>query len=139
MKKGVFLLAGFLVFVLIFNKCGKDDNCHQDIYVVNTTNRNLYIYGDMWYPDTTMNYHNPFVGNSHYKTKPYSKNSISTRDCFDRIMKYPYGDTIRILIFDAQIIETVRWDTIREHYMILKHYDLSYPDLVRLNWQITYP
>jgi len=138
MKKGILLLTGFLVFVLIFNKCSKDDNCHQDIYVLNNTSRFIYIYNG-FYPDTSIRISNPFPGNQHLKTKPYSKNSISTRYCYDRIMQYLDSDTISVFIFDAQIVETVTWDTIRKNYMILKRYDLSYPDLVRLNWQITYP
>jgi len=44
-----------------------------------------------------------------------------------------------VFVFDANIVENTPWDTIRKNYLILKRYDLSYDDIVSLNWIITYP
>jgi hypothetical protein len=86
-----------------------------------------------------MAYNNPFPGNPGYKTLPHTANVIQSRDCFEDFMNKVQVDTIMIFIFDAKIIETVPWDTIRTKYLVLKRYDLNLQDLQRLNWTITYP
>ena len=42
-------------------------------------------------------------------------------------------------IYDACILETTPWDTIKAKYIVLKRYDLSLQDLQQMNWTITYP
>lgn len=48
-------------------------------------------------------------------------------------------DYFVLFYYDENIVNTIPWDTIRANYMILKRYDLSYEDLERMNWTITYP
>ena len=49
------------------------------------------------------------------------------------------SDTFMIYVFDANILNTIPWDTIRKYDMYLKRYDLSLQDLKNSNWTITYP
>jgi len=39
---------------------------------------------------------------------------------------------------DANTLETTSWDTIKLNYKVLKRYDLSFQDLEKMNWTITY-
>ncbi len=48
-------------------------------------------------------------------------------------------DTVSLFIFDKNVIDNYQWDYIVNNYCILQRYDLSKEDLVRLNYQITYP
>ncbi len=47
-------------------------------------------------------------------------------------------DYFIVFFYDENIVNTTPWDTIRAKYMILKRYDLSYEDVERMNWTITY-
>jgi len=44
-----------------------------------------------------------------------------------------------VYVFDAHVIETTAWDSVKANYLVLKRYDLSLDDLKRMNWTITYP
>lgn len=48
-------------------------------------------------------------------------------------------DTLSFFIWDTEILNSQPWDTIRNHYKILRRYDLSHKDLLKLNWHISYP
>lgn len=42
-------------------------------------------------------------------------------------------------IFDANVIETTNWDTIKQNRLLLKRFDLTKAQLDSCNWVITYP
>ncbi len=48
-------------------------------------------------------------------------------------------DTLSVFLFHSDTISSVSWERIREEYIILKRYDLSFSDLEEMNWTITYP
>jgi hypothetical protein len=44
-----------------------------------------------------------------------------------------------VFVFNAGLLETIPWDTIKANYLVMKRYDLSLPDLEEMDWTITYP
>ena len=48
-------------------------------------------------------------------------------------------DTMSIYFFDAETVDNIPWETIREEYKVLKRYDLSLEDIQFLDYEISYP
>lgn len=73
-----------------------------------------------------------------YKVSPNeSKVVIKPPISWDRV--YEHEDTLAFYIFDAEVIESLPWSTIKSNYMVLERYDLTLSDLEYLNWEIKYP
>jgi len=60
---------------------------------------------------------------------------ISTEEVFRR----HNIDTLSIYFFDAETVDNIPWETIREEYKVLKRYDLSLEDIQFLDYEISYP
>jgi hypothetical protein len=50
-----------------------------------------------------------------------------------------WTDTAMFYIFNAEVIENTLLHSIRDNYMILERIDFTYMDLVKWDWEITYP
>lgn len=77
------------------------------------------------------------------REKSTEKISNSTGDpCYEQFVKDYYERDpdylIYLFLFDAQVAETIPWDTVREKEMYLKKYVFSIEDLSALNWSIVY-
>jgi hypothetical protein len=113
---------------------------------MNNSNQNLYIDCHANYPDTVLyQYFDNKTGQQSNKVMPQEINSTGLVDryCYEEVITkdnylFPV-DTIKIFVFDAQVLETTPWATVTQNYMILQRYDLSLADLQRLNWTLTYP
>ncbi|NWO28348.1 hypothetical protein [Capnocytophaga sp. oral taxon 903] len=55
------------------------------------------------------------------------------------ILKKLPKDTLSIFIFSSDTLNKYSWEEVRRDYKILKRYDLSYEDCVRLNFIVPYP
>jgi len=44
-----------------------------------------------------------------------------------------------IYLFDAETVDNIPWETIREEYKVLKRYDLNLEDIQFLDYEISYP
>ncbi len=127
----------FFLFILIvsFTTCSKLDWTDYRLRIKN--NSNISIYGNTYYtyPDTSIAEHFANI-----KINSNSERRIPTQVSWERIFNDELkSDTLMIIIFNSEVIENTSLATVRKNYMILKRYDLSYDDLVRLNWTITYP
>ena len=49
------------------------------------------------------------------------------------------NDTLRLFIFQDDIVDNYGWEKVHDDYMILVRYDLSKEDIQRLNTDIHYP
>lgn len=107
---------------------------------VNNSDSSIYVSVSDFYKDTSYVYVNYYPGNSPDKYKIQSgetKSSIKPIGTWERV--YEQQDTLAFYVFDAKVLETTSWDTIKSKYLVLKRYDLSFDDLEKLNWTITYP
>lgn len=48
-------------------------------------------------------------------------------------------DTVRIFIFNHEIIENTDWSVVRDQYLVEQRYDLTKEQLIGLNYRIAYP
>ena len=127
--------------------CKKEtENCHYTVAFHNATDKTLYVITSNRYPDTliTNGNPNPLLDPSSRRVLPQEKNTrvLWGRDCYENDMKdpnnVPYGKWM-IYVFDAAVLESTPWDTVKARNMYLKRYDLTLKDLQDRNWTITYP
>lgn len=137
MKKNIIVLL-ILSFFVIYSCELIHGSFDYRMTIINNSNNKIYFWKYFTYPDTAVGEFRPdplmdFVN-------PKSSNDLPTMTRWELIFeKNLPSDTLILFIFDAEVLETTPWDTIQANYMILKRYDLSYDDLVRLDWTITYP
>ena len=129
----------FTLLILTFTSCRKD---YYDTRLdfVNNSDSPIYVSVCDFYKDTAYVFVNYYPGNApdKYKIQPYeTKSSIKPIGTWERV--YEEQDTLAFYVFDAEVLETTPWDTVKANYMILKRYDLSLQDLESMNWTITYP
>ena len=86
----------------------------------------------------------PVLNDNVYKIESGQTNTSAlwAKSCYESNMKdsrvFPFGKTM-IYIFDAAVLESTPWDTVKARNMYLKRYDLTLKDLQDRNWTITYP
>jgi hypothetical protein len=112
-------------------------NCHKSISVQNNSNINIYYY--IW-PDTTLVLTDDphFAANPDYRCAADHTANDMLRDCWEPIVKNSLNGKLSTYIFDAHIIETVSWDSIKSRREYLKRYDYSLTDFQLNDWIITY-
>jgi hypothetical protein len=120
----------------------KDDR-HSYITLENNSENDIYVYGTINYPDTT-------ISKSYLTSVEFGRvNSgisnyvipSSLGDWWEKIFKIRDLQYISIFIFDAAFLEPHMYDknfTVNET-MALQRYDLSLQNLNDLNWKISYP
>jgi hypothetical protein len=105
--------------------------------VRNNTGTNIYSIYSRDYPDTTFRIAPKPVEEDLIKS--HSERHLISRTSWESVFNSLPADTLSIFIFDAHLIDNTPWDTVKSKYLILKRYDLSYDDLVRMNWTVIYP
>ena len=143
MKMSFTFLIGSILF--ISSTCADNEkDCHNYISIHNVSNKNIYVEYVLGYPDTTYFKYEPNPALSPELSKVLSgqtnSNALGSRSCWeDKFKSLIKSDTVMIYVFDAQVLESTPWDTVKANYLILKRYDLSLVDLQQMNWTVTYP
>jgi len=123
-------------------KCKENFLSRQDdrLKIKNNSQENIYYDFSYDYPDTSIDHYYPRNDPNVYLVKSNSEKKYTSRAKWEAVFgsEIP-SDTLLLFIFDSYVLETIPWDTVRKKYLILKRYDLSYDDLERMNWTITYP
>ena len=133
------LIILLLPFIFIGNTCKNDDeNCHERVIFINETNKTLYVKKN---DGILLSKYAGYPYSDSYKTLPNEKNRYSLLNlssgrsyCFENTLK----DTLRIFIFEEDVLANHTWDEVVDNYLVLRRYDLSLSDLQELNWQISY-
>lgn len=124
--------------------CKKLTAYNSDIQVHNNSSKSIYFSWGYSFPDTTLlgstYLYNPAYDPVKYKIEPNSSAPDSRYESPESFFEhnYPSGKAC-FFIFDATVLETINWDTVRAKYLILKRYDFTLDSLKKLNWIITYP
>lgn len=132
-----------LSFVFMANTCNKEDeNHHKTIEVVNNSEKAIYAYFDVAYPDTLALSGVPSSSEpSIYKVEPHKRNKTALwQNTFWEVIfrdgRRILSDTLMVFIMDAELLES---NTTHVNNTIIQRYDLSLQDLQRINWTLTYP
>lgn len=133
-KRNILILSLIILFV---NSC---ENKYYDfrLKVYNNSEKTLYAMYYQSFPDTTLGLHS-FFKSTYHRISPGETYTLRRGGTWETAFQEYINGKIMVFVFDANIVENTPWDTIRKNYLILKRYDLSYDDIVSLNWIITYP
>jgi hypothetical protein len=65
---------------------------------------------------------------------------FSYRERLEDIFKYqiPSGK-LMVFVFDATLVKSTSWETVKQNYSVLKRYDLDLQDLKINNFTVTFP
>lgn len=107
-------------------------------YLKNDGSKDIYFNIVYSYPDTllpeTLNY--VFLVKAGEKQlMTASTHKLSAKE----FAKYFPSDTLCIIFFSADTLNTYNWDIVRNEYKILERREYSYQDLENTSWTITYP
>lgn len=132
MKKFTYLII--LLFPLILLGCPNNSECDDyGIWISNNSNQEIaaYIACDLShtqvYPDTTISLSFRNV-NIHPKT--------SFKYTFTTCARI---DPLSIYIFSSDTISKYGWEKVRDEYMIIKRFELSWKDIKEAKWMVNYP
>ena len=126
------------IFLLLFSCEWPYMDKVDPLYIKNKSYHTISIYParrgfDFLYPDTSIT----------LKYKPYPLESfLSTNidsDNWEEEIEFLPKDTLSIFIFSTDTLNKYSWEEVWRDYKILKRYDLSYEDCVRLNFIVPYP
>ena len=132
--KPIYLLLSCLL--IVNSSCHKDDELN--LRVNNVSDNAIYV---SWTRDNSDASLNHIVNPTYYsQIKKVEAHSVQ-EDYYGAPSEafFKYIDTLTVFVFDAQVVETTPWDTIKAKCLVLKRYDLSLDDLNKLTWIITYP
>ena len=139
MKRINFLIIVFIWLFCTANTCNKE-NCHKAIEFVNNSPKDIYTRSCINCEDT-LEFYTLFPNLARtpqqFKVKSGEKNSnaLSRRDCLEHSVS---NGQLVIYVFDAEVLETVPWDTVGKYYMVLKTIRPTLADMQRDNWTITF-
>jgi len=138
MKK-IFKLLFIFVFLLCNATTCDTDKCHKTIAFVNCSLRDVYISFTVRTLDTLRfykNFSNPFSNPEACMVKIGEKNTVALRyrDCYDNF--YVTDNSMFVYVFDAEVLETIPWDTVGKYYMVLKTIRPTLEEMERDNWTI---
>ncbi|MFQ3579873.1 MAG: hypothetical protein SNJ71_07020 [Bacteroidales bacterium] len=130
-----------IVILLILTSSTCKEKCQKSINFVNNSEIELYVISSIFYPDTNSYktaFPDPTLNKYYYKVEPNSTSNraIRYRTCIEAKLSM---DTLMIYVFEAKVLETIPWDTVKAKNLVLKRYDVSIDDIKRMNWTITYP
>jgi hypothetical protein len=118
----------------------EDATHHYTIRFINKSDKPIYIYDSGKYPDTIANGIGGVISQPQFfKAEPDTENSSALwrRSTWEYIFSEGIlvpSDTLMIYTLDAELAE--------QHHItesIIQRYDLSLPDLQKLNWHVLYP
>jgi hypothetical protein len=139
--KHIQLFISVMVLAIGSNNCYKNSEfCHHTIRMLNNSNSDIYVDISLNYPDTS---NLGGIKGIIYKGSPNKilkmdvAHGISNRDCFEDFFSYR-NDTLMLFIFDAELIESVPWDTVIKKNLYIKRLDLSLEDLKSNNFLIKF-
>lgn len=134
-------IFGILLHYLFIGAC-----CHhgyRTLLLQNNYNDTIYVTTvfsfETNYPDTALPVQKPSISYVPPGKKWVFTNIFpSFREAevfFDRLP----SDTLSVYLFDASTYLNDDWQQVRSAYKVLKRYDLSLDDFIKLNWTIRYP
>ena len=141
MKKiNIITLFFSVLIIMIVNSCRRNTpNCHTYYTIKNNTSSAIYF---DWDDDSALLQLNHFPGSSPAENEcdaNAEKEDGNNGTCRESDISYSSTNKLYIFIFDATVIETSPWQTIKQNYLLLKRYGLTKAQLDSANWMINYP
>lgn len=131
-----------MCIVLLSGKCKKDENCpengHNGLTVVNNSAARIRINFYWNYPDTAIGAYNPaYDGSDGLSTGESFTRGAGRGTCWESSMAN--GRKEWLYIFDADTIETLSWDVVRQtNRGLLERREIDLTYLQQNNFVVTY-
>lgn len=137
----VFLLV-LIPFFFLSMTCRKEtDLCHYSVWLNNTTDKPVFVAASYDYPDTSINFQNPLLGENNYVGAHNRVAFMHLSHCleYDIETLTPSGK-LSIFVFDAEKLRyDTSWSQIRRNYQVLKRFDYSIDELRNTNFSVDFP
>ena len=137
----VFLLV-LLPFFFLSMTCRKEsDICHYGLWLNNKTDKPVYVVASFDYPDTSINFQNPLLGDNNIVWPHQRTDFLREGHCLENdIEVLSPGHKLSIFVFDAdQLKYDSSWTQIRQNYQVLKRFDYTVDELRNTNFSIDFP
>lgn len=137
--------TGLIVLLLFFivtraMTCYKKNtlDCHSNFEIRNNSSGSIY-FGLGYDSSLLLLDYPPVVSPENYKCLAFSTKEKSFGRCLEGDISYTPTKKLYFFIFDAAVLESTPWQTVKQNYMLLKRYDLTETQLDSANWVIDYP
>ena len=104
------------------------------ILVNNNTNKDLLVFYQLNYPDTTLQQNRPDVT----KLLANTIGLLSSEKKWDEIINQNKDSTISFFFLASGTFEKYPWDSVRSKYIILKRMEFPLDSLQNLKWTVRY-
>ena len=136
MKKIITTIIAILLVTSLY-RCWET---HYPLYITNNADHtfgfDLGLGGHSgYYPDTLL----PKTDFSVKNIQPGKRYNYCIDFKWEKIFSRLPKDTMSVFIFHTDTLKKYTWEEVRDRYMILKRYDLSYDDIVRLHNKYNVP
>ena len=139
MKPKLIIIAAIIAMISTSSTCKKNSSdCHSIFTIKNNSGSDIYF---IWSRDSALNSlgYNPRSSPSTYKVEMGTPLKFIHSTCLENEILASSSKMLYLFIFDAKIIETVPWDSVKKNYMLLKKFSLTEMQLDNANWIIDYP
>lgn len=139
MRRGLIIIIAIVAVMATSGTCKKNSSkCHFDYSIKNNSSSDIYF---IWSGDsalTSLSY-NQGSSPATYKAKANTLVKNIHRTCFENEILASDTKKIYIFIFDAAVIESTPWDSVKKNNMLRKRYNLTELQLDSAQWVINYP
>ncbi|MDD3161853.1 MAG: hypothetical protein PHX49_08010 [Bacteroidales bacterium] len=133
-----------MIIFLLVNSSGCEELAMDRYYVIDLENQAEYSIGyyfatggkfGTFYPDSLPETNDEITYDISEVNKPGYMGHLKWSKLFREL---PH-DTLSVFIFHTDTLKNNSWEEVRDHYKILKRYDLSLQDLEKMHFKIVYP
>lgn len=134
--KRISIIAGITLLSFCILGCPEKEPTLPELQLIvnNTSNSNILFCDQGIYPDTSL----PEIGFNEDNINIYAVNAEISKTFWYSKSRFDTRKKTCFFVYDKDLILKAPWDSIRDNYLILKRYDLSYDDIKMLNWTISY-
>ena len=119
--------------------CQKQTDDYHSYYTLN--NKTTAAVYSAWSFDSAMvgSEYPPALSPPTFKCEANSSRNYGYRgSSFEYNLNNPPASHLYIYVFDAGVLETTQWDTVRKYHMYLARYQYSKTQMDSLNWTINF-
>lgn len=133
-----------MIIFLLVNSSGCEELAMDRYYVIDLENQAEYSIGyyfatggkfGTFYPDSLPETNDEIT----YDISEVNKPGYMGRLKWSKFFRELPHDTLSVFIFHTDTLKNNSWEEVRDHYKILKRYDLSLQDLEKMHFKIVYP
>ena len=136
--KNVIIFSAFIILGIYLTSCVKSSAPETKptylIFIDNKTSKELLVFYQLNYPDTTLQTYQPDMTEVFANTLGF----ISSEQKWDEIISQNKDHTISFFFLASGTFDKFTWDTVRSQYLILKRLEFPLDSLRNLNWTVQY-